>query len=65
MEDPAKFKKETVRLMVVAGEASGEKHGASLVEALRQQHPEVEFEFFGSGGDEMRAAGVDTLFRHS
>jgi len=47
--------------MIVAGEASGDKHGARLVSALRSLRPAVEFDFFGSGGDEMRAAGVDTL----
>jgi len=47
--------------MIVAGEASGDKHGARLVSALRSLRPGIEFDFFGSGGDEMRAAGVDTL----
>jgi lipid-A-disaccharide synthase len=49
------------RLMIVAGEASGDKHGARLVNALRAATPARELEFFGSGGDEMRAAGVETL----
>ena len=47
--------------MIVAGEASGDKHGAALALALRRLYPESEFDFFGSGGDEMRAAGVETL----
>jgi lipid-A-disaccharide synthase len=47
--------------MIVAGEASGDKHGAKLVAALRSLRPDLPFEFFGSGGDEMRAAGVETL----
>ena len=47
--------------MIVAGEASGDKHGAALASALRQIRPDVEFEMFGAGGDEMRAAGVETL----
>lgn len=51
----------TIRLMIVAGEASGDKHGAKLVAALRAEHPEIAWEFFGAGGDEMRAAGVETL----
>ena len=50
-----------VRLMIVAGEASGDKHGAKLVAAIRASQPDMEFEFFGAGGDEMRAAGVETL----
>ena len=47
--------------MIVAGEASGDKHGASLARALTRLNPEVNYELFGSGGEEMRAAGVDTL----
>lgn len=47
--------------MIVAGEASGDKHGASLARALKQLYPEMNFSLFGSGGDEMRAAGVETL----
>jgi lipid-A-disaccharide synthase len=47
--------------MIVAGEASGDKHGAALARALTRLYPETRFEMFGSGGDEMRAAGVDTL----
>ncbi|HEX4950636.1 MAG TPA: lipid-A-disaccharide synthase, partial [Blastocatellia bacterium] len=50
-----------VNLMFVAGEASGDKHAAHLASALQSLHPETQFEFFGSGGDEMRAAGVETL----
>src|SRR5262249_27692179 len=48
-------------LMIVAGEASGDKHGAKLVSALRALRPRMRFEFFGAGGDEMRQAGVETL----
>src|SRR5262245_2713691 len=47
--------------MIVAGEASGDKHGAKLVSALRSLRPDAQFQFFGAGGDEMRAAGVETL----
>jgi len=50
-----------ISIMIVAGEASGDKHGASLARALNRLHPETEFQLFGSGGDEMRAAGVETL----
>ena len=48
-------------IMIVAGEASGDKHGAALARHLVAGNPETRFEFFGSGGEEMRAAGVDTL----
>lgn len=47
------------RVLIVAGEASGEARAARLVEELRQLHPQVSF--FGIGGERMRAAGVDTL----
>jgi lipid-A-disaccharide synthase len=55
------FKSSTISLMIVAGEASGDKHGASLAQALTRLNPEITFELFGSGGEEMRAAGVETL----
>src|ERR1700693_1621327 len=48
-------------IMIVAGEASGDKHGASLAQALKRLYPETRFDLFGSGGEEMRAAGVETL----
>lgn len=54
-------KNSVLKLMLVAGEASGDKHAAHLVKALRRLRPDGQFEFFGAGGDEMRAAGVETL----
>ena len=50
----------TLRLMIVAGEPSGDAHAASLVKALREAEPQTTFEFFGATGPLMRAAGVDT-----
>lgn len=49
---------EPLRLMIVAGEASGDGHAAALVESLRCASPETNFEFSGLTGAEMRAAGV-------
>jgi lipid-A-disaccharide synthase len=49
--------------MIVAGEDSGDAHAAALVRALRERAPEVEFEFFGSTGGRMRAAGVRSVVR--
>ena len=49
----------SLRLMVVAGEASGDRHAARLVDALREQVPDLEV--FGSGGEEMAARGVELL----
>jgi len=48
-----------VRILISAGEASGEMYGAGLMEALRRIEPSLEF--FGVGGDQMRAAGCDTV----
>jgi lipid-A-disaccharide synthase len=50
-----------LRLMIVAGEASGDAHAASLVRALREAAPTTQFEFFGSTGVQMRAAGVESI----
>jgi lipid-A-disaccharide synthase len=50
-----------LRLMIVAGEASGDAHAASLVSALHQAAPATRFDFFGSTGARMRAAGVDSV----
>ena len=49
----------TVRIMISAGEASGEMYGAGLIEALQRLDPSLKF--FGVGGDRMRAAGCDTV----
>ena len=49
------------KLMIVAGEPSGDAHSAALVNALREASPNVEFEFFGATGPMMRATGVETI----
>jgi len=48
-----------VRILISAGEASGEMYGAQLIEAIR--HHATTLEFFGVGGERMRAAGCDTV----
>jgi lipid-A-disaccharide synthase len=48
-----------VRILISAGEASGEMYGAQLIEALRRLDPSLEF--FGVGGERMRTAGCDTV----
>lgn len=53
----------SLSIMIVAGEASGDAHAAALVAALREAVPEKEFEFFGSTGARMRAAGVDSVVK--
>jgi lipid-A-disaccharide synthase len=54
---------EHFRLMIVAGEASGDAHAASLVRALREARPQVDLDFFGATGNLMRAAGVESIVR--
>jgi lipid-A-disaccharide synthase len=49
------------KLMIVAGEPSGDAHAAALVEALRKRSPDVEFDFFGATGPLLRAQGVETV----
>jgi lipid-A-disaccharide synthase len=53
----------SLRLMIVAGEASGDAHAAALVRALRAEAPGMEFEFFGATGALMREAGVESIVR--
>ena len=47
------------RVLLVAGEASGDLHAADLVTALRQHLPDVEV--FGLGGERLREAGMRTV----
>jgi len=55
MNDSVSFK----CVMIIAGEASGDLHGANLVRAMRRKHPNLFF--FGIGGDALRKAGVRVL----
>jgi lipid-A-disaccharide synthase len=69
-----------LRILISAGEASGEMYGAQLIEALRRAAGQttaelrsartgdapvptqaLQLDFFGVGGDRMRAAGCDTV----
>ncbi len=47
------------RVLMIAGEASGDLHGADLLQALRARIPDLEV--FGIGGAGLRAAGMQTL----
>src|SRR5208283_4817301 len=47
------------KILVSAGEASGDLYAALVVEELRRSEPEAEF--FGSTGPRLRAAGVRTV----
>jgi lipid-A-disaccharide synthase len=50
-------------LLVVAGEASGDLHGARLISELRRRVPDLTV--FGLGGDEMREAGLEPVAHSS
>lgn len=47
-------------ILIIAGEASGDLHGARLVQALKAASPDSHI--FGIGGDGMAAAGMELLF---
>lgn len=49
-----------LRIFIIAGEASGDFLGASLMRALKEQSPLVEFH--GVGGAHMQAEGLKSIF---
>lgn len=48
------------KIFILAGEASGDMHGASLMRALKEQNPAVEI--FGLGGNRMIEQGLKPLY---
>jgi len=48
------------KILMVAGETSGDLHGAHLVEAIHQIDPEVDF--LGAGGEHLERKGMKLLF---
>ena len=48
-----------VRIMMAAGEPSGDKHGAHLIEALRESVPDLTV--WGMGGERMARQGAEIL----
>jgi lipid-A-disaccharide synthase len=51
------------KVLIVAGESSGDLYGARLVEAMASLSPRVQF--YGIGGKEMERAGVNLLLSSS
>lgn len=49
----------TKRIIVIAGEASGDMRAAGVVRAMKKTHPQ--YQFVGIGGDYMKAAGVELI----
>ena len=54
------MEKEKPHFLIIVGEASGDLHGAKLVQALMDIYPKARFT--GMGGILMREVGVNTLF---
>jgi lipid-A-disaccharide synthase len=48
-----------LKLLISAGEASGDQHGARLLEALRKRRPDLSA--FGMGGPRLAAAGLSVI----
>ncbi|MBI4418709.1 MAG: lipid-A-disaccharide synthase [Ignavibacteriales bacterium] len=48
------------RVMVIAGEASGDLHGSGLVRELRRKNPSIDV--FGVGGDRMKQEGMTVVY---
>lgn len=46
--------------MIVAGEASGDQRGGEVVKALLHKEPKLDI--FGIGGQDMRSAGIKTIY---
>lgn len=55
----AKLRRVARKVLISAGEASGDLYASSLVEALHRRHPDLEF--LGCTGPRMRSAGVRTI----
>jgi lipid-A-disaccharide synthase len=53
MSDPTK-------ILIIAGEASGDLHGSGLIREIKKLNPHVEF--FGIGGEKMKKEGVELYF---
>jgi len=51
---------ESKKILLVAGEASGDLHGSHLVEAIQRINPEVQF--LGVGGEGLKRAGMKLLY---
>ncbi len=52
-----------LKILIVAGEASGDTHAAKLVRALAEANSGRKPAFFGSAGPKMRDAGVEAVVR--
>ena len=51
---------ENSEILIIAGEASGDLHGAALIDKLKSSSPALKIS--GIGGDKMAAAGMDIIY---
>jgi lipid-A-disaccharide synthase len=49
-----------MRVMMIAGEASGDLHGAGVVREIKRREPQCDI--YGIGGDRMRTEGMDLVY---
>ena len=55
-----KAKQQELTFFIVAGETSGDSHGARLMRAIQKNHEESRF--IGHGGDKMLKAGLEQMY---
>jgi len=48
------------RVMIIAGEASGDLHGSGVVRELKRLQPGIDV--YGVGGDKMQNAGMEIIY---
>ncbi|SPF80362.1 lipid-A-disaccharide synthase [Pseudoprimorskyibacter insulae] len=51
-----------MKIFIIAGEASGDKLGAALMQGMKALLPEADISFRGIGGERMEAEGLQSLF---
>jgi len=49
-----------MRVLMIAGEPSGDLHGSGVVRELKRRDPRCEV--FGIGGDKLQAAGMERVY---
>ena len=55
--------KDAPTFFIVAGEQSGDLHGAKLIQSIKKINPESTF--IGHGGDRMRSCGLEGMYHLS